>query len=251
MIIEHSRNAQYLSNTYLVCDHAGGSAVVIDAGGPLEPLFAAADRLSVTPSMVLLTHHHFDHVSEVGELVRRWPATPVLISPLERDLVAAATGTIDSGERLTPGELVIRPLHTPGHTLGMLSFLVEHEGFAAVFTGDTLFRDSVGGVRAPGHTTYQALKDSIMGTLMELDPATEIHPGHSEATTVAHEWEHNPFIRIWRGLDREGSQSCVALGDAATLILLGPDYDGGHKAWVRWPDGSDDIVPGSRVEAIT
>jgi glyoxylase-like metal-dependent hydrolase (beta-lactamase superfamily II) len=120
-----------------------------------------------------------------------------------------------------------------------------------VFTGDTLFRDSVGGVRAPGHTTFQALKDSIMGTLMELDSETEIYPGHADATSVAREWEHNPFIRIWRGLDREGTQSCVALGDTATLILLGPDYDGGHKAWVRWPDGSDDVVPGSQVESIT
>jgi len=249
MIIEHSRNAQYLSNTYLVCDHAGGSAVVIDAGGPLEPLFDAAERLSVTPSKVLLTHHHVDHVSDVGALTERWPALAVLISPLERDLVKTATGTIEAGQRMGAGELVIRPLHTPGHTSGMLSFLVEHDGAAAVFTGDTLFRGSVGGVRAPGHTTYQALKDSIMGTLMELDPSTEIHPGHSEPTTVAREWEHNQFIRIWRGLDREGSQPCVALGEPATLILLGPDYDGGHKAWVRWPDGTDDIVPGSRVEA--
>jgi len=249
MIIEHARNPEYLSNTYLVCDKIGGEAVVIDAGGPLEPVFAAADRLAVAPSMVLLTHHHHDHVSEVGGLTARWPDAPVLISPLERDLVGSATGTIDAGDRLTAGELVIRPLHTPGHTRGMLSFLVEHQG-SAVFTGDTLFRGSVGGVRAPGHTTYQALKDSIMGTLMELDPATEIHPGHSEPTTVAREWEHNPFIRIWRGLDKEGSQQCVALGEPATLILLGPDYDGGHKAWVRWPDGSDDIVPGSRVEAV-
>jgi glyoxylase-like metal-dependent hydrolase (beta-lactamase superfamily II) len=251
MIIEHSRNAQDLSNTYLVCDHQGGSAVVIDAGGPLEPLFAAAERLKVVPSMVLLTHHHHDHVGDVGGLVGRWPSLPVLISPLERDLVGAATGTIDTGERLSAGELVIRPLHTPGHTRGMLSYLVEHRGSAAVFTGDTLFRDSVGGVRAPGHTTFQALKDSIMGTLMELDSETEIYPGHADATNVAREWEHNPFIRIWRGLDREGTQSCVALGDTATLILLGPDYDGGHKAWVRWPDGSDDVVPGSQVESIT
>jgi hydroxyacylglutathione hydrolase len=249
MLIEHARHPDYLSNTYLICDHAGGSAVVIDAGGPLGPVFAAAERLSVTPSMVLLTHHHHDHVSEVGGLTSRWPGIPVLISPLERDLVGTATGTIDTGERLHEGELAIRPLHTPGHTRGMLSFLIEHDGSAAVFTGDTLFRDSVGGVRAPGHTTYQALKDSIMGTLMELDPATEIHPGHSEPTSVAREWDHNPFIRIWRGLDREGAQPCVALGESATLILLGPDYDGGHKAWVRWPDGSDDIVPGSRVEA--
>jgi glyoxylase-like metal-dependent hydrolase (beta-lactamase superfamily II) len=249
MIIEHSRNSQYLSNTYLVCDRAGGSAVVIDAGGPLEPVFDAAERLSVTPSKVLLTHHHVDHVSDLGGMRARWPGVPVLINPLERDLVRDATGTIDPGERINVGELVIRPLATPGHTNGMLSFLAEHEGDAAVFTGDTLFRDSVGGVRGPGHTTYQALKDSIMGTLMELDPATEIHPGHSEPSCVAREWEHNPFIRIWRGLDREGSQPCVALGEPATLILLGPDYDGGHKAWVRWPDGSDDIVPGSRVEA--
>jgi len=248
MIIDASRHPEYLSNTYLVCDHTGGSAVVIDAGGPLEPIFAAADRHGVTPSLVLLTHHHHDHVSEVAGLTARWGDLKVLISPLERDLVGTATGTVDAGERLTAGELVIRPLHTPGHTRGMLSFLLEHRGDQAVFTGDTLFRDSVGGVRAPGHTTYQALKDSIMGTLMELDPATEIHPGHSEPTSVAREWDRNPFIRLWRGLDKEGSQACLALGEPATLILLATDYDGGHKAWVRWPDGSDDIVPGSRIE---
>ena len=55
-------------------------------------------------------------------------------------------------------------------------------------------------------------------------------------------------MRIWRGLDPEGDEQCTALGDPATLVLWGPDYDGGHKAWVRWPDGRDDIVPGSRVE---
>ena len=49
-------------------------------------------------------------------------------------------------------------------------------------------------------------------------------------------------------LDKEGVQPCTALGEPATLILLGPDYDGGHKAWIRWPDGADDIVPGSRVQ---
>jgi glyoxylase-like metal-dependent hydrolase (beta-lactamase superfamily II) len=119
---------------------------------------------------------------------------------------------------------------------------------AAVFTGDTLFKGSVGGVRAPGHTSYADLRDSIMGTLMELSPATIVYPGHTDATTVAREWEHNPFIRVWRGLDQEGDAPCAALGEPATLILLGEDYDGGKKAWVRWADGSDDIVPGSRVE---
>jgi hydroxyacylglutathione hydrolase len=164
------------------------------------------------------------------------------------------------------GKLEVRPLKTPGHTAGMLSFLVSEPGGASgrpgagagpggfqggdavVFTGDTLFKGSVGGVRAPGHTTYTDLRDSIMGTLMELPGETLVYPGHTDATTVAREWEHNAFIRVWRGLDAEGSEPCTALGEPATLILLGEDYDGGKKAWVRWPDGKDDIVPGSRVE---
>jgi glyoxylase-like metal-dependent hydrolase (beta-lactamase superfamily II) len=126
----------------------------------------------------------------------------------------------------------------------MLSLLVNGTD---VFTGDTLFKGSVGGVRAPGHTSYADLKSSIMETLLALDPGTRIHPGHTDPTTVAEELEHNPFVRIWRGVDPEGAEPCTALGEPATLILLGPDYDGGHKAWVRWADGADDIVPGSQV----
>ena len=66
---------------------------------------------------------------------------------------------------------------------------------------------------------------------------------------MADELAHNPFVRIWRGEDPEGQKPCTAFGRPATLILLATDYDGGHKAWVRWPGGSDDIVPGSKVEA--
>jgi hypothetical protein len=87
-----------------------------------------------------------------------------------------------------------------------------------------------------------------MGTLMTLAPQTVIYPGHADATTVAREWDSNRFIRIWRGLDPEGDEPCTALGEPAVLVLLGDDYDGGTKAWIRWPDGQDDIVPGSRVQ---
>ena len=250
MIIERATNATLRSNCFLVLDEPGGAAVVIDAGSPVEPLIAAAGRHGVTPSHILLTHHHADHVDGLPELGRCWPEAPVLIHDLERDLVGAATGTIGAGDELTAGALQISPLHTPGHTRGMLSFLVTDGEESVVFTGDTLFRGSVGGVRASGHDTYQALKDSIMGTLMELPPTTLIEPGHSDATSVASEWSRNPFIRVWRGLDREGSDRCLAVGEPATLVLLAPDYDGGTKAWVRWPDGSDDIVPGSRVQRL-
>ena len=103
-------------------------------------------------------------------------------------------------------------------------------------------------MRAPGHTTYEDLRQSIMDKLLALPPETIIRPGHTDPTTVADELETNAFVRIWRGLDPEGDEPCTAFGEPATLVLLGDDYDGGHKAWVRWADGRDDIVPGSQVE---
>jgi glyoxylase-like metal-dependent hydrolase (beta-lactamase superfamily II) len=244
VILERSMNEQFLSNTYLVGDEDGGVAVMIDAGGPVEPLLAAIAERELTLTHILLTHHHHDHVAELAQVLERHPQAQALIHPLERDQVAQATGQIEPRQRLVTGGLQIEPLHTPGHTAGMLSLVVNG---SQVFTGDTLFRNSVGGVRTSGSTSYQDLKDSIMGTLMELPPDTAIRPGHTDPTTVAEEWDGNAFIRVWRGLDPEGDEPCTALGEPATLVLLGDDYDGGHKAWVRWPDGSDDIVPGSQV----
>jgi hydroxyacylglutathione hydrolase len=245
VIIERSMNDDFLSNTYLVADELGAHAVMIDAGGPVAPLLEVLERMRLTLTHVLLTHHHHDHISELAQVRERYPEAEVLIHALERDDVEAATGTMAPGESISSGALEIEPIHTPGHTAGMLSLLVSGND---VFTGDTLFKDSVGGVRAPGHTTYQDLKTSIMDKLLKLPPATRIHPGHTDPTTVGAELEHNPFVRIWRGADPEGTEPCIALGERATLILFARDYDGGHKAWVRWPDGSDDIVPGSQVK---
>lgn len=237
---------QWLSNTYLVYDEPGGSAVIVDAGGPVDPLLGTITGQNLTLTHVLLTHHHFDHVAELDVLLDSFPDVEVFIHPAEKAQVSRATGVIEAGGKLETGKLTIEAIGTPGHTAGGLAFLVNRE---QVFTGDTLFKGSVGGVRAPGHTTYGDLKSSIIDGLMKLAPSTVIRPGHSEPTTVADEWDNNSFIRIWRGLDGEGRRSCKAIGEPATLILLGSDYDGGHKAWVRWPDGSDDIVPGSAIEA--
>jgi glyoxylase-like metal-dependent hydrolase (beta-lactamase superfamily II) len=245
VIIERSMHEGFLSNTYLVADELGAHAVMIDAGGPVQPLLDVLSRMRFSLTHVLLTHHHHDHVAELDQVLERHPGTPVLIHPVERELVPRVTGTMQPGQTISSGALEIAPLHTPGHTGGMLSLLV---GGTDLFTGDTLFKRSVGGVRAPGHTTYADLRSSIMDTLLKLPPETRIHPGHTDPTTVADELEHNPFVRVWRGLDPEGEDPCTALGEPATLVLMAPDYDGGDKAWVRWPDGSDDIVPGSQVQ---
>jgi hydroxyacylglutathione hydrolase len=245
VLVERSMNEQFLSNTYLVADELGSQAAMIDAGGPVGPLLDVVKRMRFQLSHILLTHHHHDHIAELDEVLAQHPGTPVFAHPLERAHVPQATDDLNPGNPIECGALTIEPLHTPGHTAGMVSLLIDDHD---VFTGDTLFRGSVGGVRAPGHTTYADLKNSIMDTLLTLPPETRIHPGHTEPTTVAEELERNPFVRIWRGVDPEGTEQCTAMGDPATLILLAEDYDGGHKAWVRWPDGSDDIVPGSQVQ---
>jgi hydroxyacylglutathione hydrolase len=221
MIVERSMSPQWLSNTYLVAAARGGEAFLVDAGGPVAPLISKAGELDLDVTHVLLTHHHHDHVAELDSLTERWPDAEVLIHPAERSLMDGATGDLEPDTELEIGGLTVRTLHTPGHTAGMLSLLVDGSD---VFTGDTLFKGSVGGVRAPGSTGYDDLKRSIMDVLLALPLETRIRPGHTDPTTVGD-----------------------ALGEKATLVLLGDDYDGGHKAWVRWPDGRDDIVPGSKV----
>jgi glyoxylase-like metal-dependent hydrolase (beta-lactamase superfamily II) len=245
MLVDRSMHSKYLSNAYLVHDEPGGKAVFIDSGAPLQPLIDSIERYEVTPTHLLLTHHHHDHVENNAAIKERF-GVEVLAHPLEAEQLDGVDRTIEPGENvLETGGLTIGALHTPGHTAGMLSFVVNGED---VFTGDTLFKGSVGGVKAPGSTSFADIKASVMETLMKLPPRTRLHPGHTDETTVADEWDNNPFVRMWRGLDDEGNEPCRVWDRDATLVLWAPDYDGGHKAWIRWADtGDDDIVPGSQV----
>lgn len=244
--IERSMHPGYLSNAYLVVDEAGGAAVIIDAGAPPEPLLEAIERSGVDVTHLLLTHHHHDHV-ESSAIFKERLGVEVLAHPLEAARLEGVDREVEAGQLvLETGDLRIGALHTPGHTDGMLSFVVNGED---VFTGDTLFKGSVGGVKAPGATSFADLKTSVMDVLMQLPPQTRLHPGHTDPTTVGEEWEQNAFVRVWRGLDPEGGERCTVWGQGATLVLWAPDYDGGHKAWIRWDEsGADDIVPGSQVE---
>jgi len=72
-------------------------------------------------------------------------------------------------------------------------------------------------------------------------------PGHTEETTIGREWEENPFVRVWRGVEPEGTEAVRVGGEEAVLVVWSPDYDGKGKAWVRFDDGTDSIVGGSRV----
>jgi hydroxyacylglutathione hydrolase len=220
VLIERSMHPGYLSNAYLVADEPGGTAVFVDSGAPIEPLLQTAERWHVQPRCVLRTHSHHDHVEHEHEL-----GIEVVTSDLEA------------------GGLRIEALPTPGHSDDGVSFVVNRE---VCFSGDTLFKDAVGGTR----DDFEGVRRSVMDVLMALPPETRVLPGHTDETTIGREWEHNPFVRVWRGVDPEGSEPCRVGGEEATIVVWSPDYDGKGKAWVRLGGGRDAIVGGSRIERL-
>jgi len=244
VIVERAEHPRWTSNAYLVADGEGGHGVLVDSNGVEAPLLELVEAARLTITHVLVTHHHPDHVVDVTGLARRF-GVPVVGSPLAAEAGVPLDETIDDGDVVRSGGLEIEAIATPGHCRDHLALLVNG---GDCFTADCLFRGTVGGTLGGGPTGYADQVHSIMERLMSLPHATCIHPGHTLPSTVGDEWERNPFIRIWRGLDPEGAEPCRVRGADATLILFGPDYDGTHKAWVRYPDGRDAIVGGSQVE---
>ncbi len=246
MIVEKSMDPTWLSNTWLVADRPGGHGVLIDTGGPTEPILARIRELDLTVRHALLTHHHIDHVA-YSDVYRKELGTETYAHVDEAELFGSGLQhELQSDALLEVGDLTIKALHIPGHTKGQLAFVVNDE---RVFTGDTLFKGSVGGTRGPGHSTFADLRRSIMEVLMNLPHTYEVHPGHTDPTTIGAEWEHNPFVRAWRADLDEPLQGtpCTVAGTPAKLLLRAPDYDGGTKCWVRFRIGDEAIVGGSRV----
>ena len=217
MLIERSIDPGWLSNAYLVADEEGGAAVFVDSGAPMDSLLEAARSWNVQPRHVLRTHADQDHVAHEAEL-----GVEVVTGPLE------------------VGGLRVEALATPGHSDDHVAFVVNDE---LCFSGDILFKDAVGGGQ-----DVPAIRRSVMDVLMKLPHETRVLPGHTDETTIGREWEDNPFVRVWRGLDPEGDEPCTVGGEEATIIIWSPDYDGKGKALVRFTDGREAIVGGSRVE---
>ena len=222
MVVERSMDPGWLSNAYLVYAEPGGTAVFVDSGAPLEPLLATVERERLRPTHLLTTHSHGDHVAGHEELTSRF-GIPVVTDAVET------------------GGLAIEAIPTPGHSDDMVAFVVNDEG---VFSGDTLFKDAVGG------GSFEQIRSAVMDVFMQMPHELRVYPGHTDETTLAREWEHNPFVRVWRGVEPEGTESVRVGGEDATLVVWSPDYDGKGKAWVRFTDGRDAIVGGSRVERL-
>ena len=170
---------------------------------------------------MLRTHSHVDHVAHEEELTSRF-GIPVV------------TGAVETGG------LRIESIPTPGHSDDGVAFVVD----GLCFSGDTLFRDAVGGGPA------DIVRDSVMERLMALPHETRVLPGHTIETTIGREWERNPFVRYWRGLDPEAGGRCRVGGVDAVVVVESPDYDGKGKLLVRLDSGEERIIGASRVELL-
>jgi glyoxylase-like metal-dependent hydrolase (beta-lactamase superfamily II) len=221
VLVEKSMHPEWLSNAFAVADREGGTGLIVDSGADVAPLVAALERWGAAPAAILRTHAHHDHVVHEQELADRY-GVPVVAEPGEWDF----------------GGLHVRGVATPGHSDDMVAFFIED----AVFTGDTLFKDAVGG------GDPDQVRAAVMDVFMALPDETHVLPGHTDETTIGREREENPFIRVWRGAEPEGTERVRVNGRDATLIVWSPDYDGKGKAWVRFDDGSDAIVGGTPGE---
>jgi hydroxyacylglutathione hydrolase len=203
----------WLSNAYLAWDEDSREAFFVDSGAPLEPLLAAVEREGLTVTALLTTHGHGDHVAGDSELERRFGVR--------------GTQQVDWAETIS----------TPGHADDHVAFVVD----GVCFSGDLLFKDAVG-----GGPDANVIRESVL-KLMQLADDTRVLPGHTDETTVGRERAENPFLRYWLA-GEELDERCRVAGDEATLVVWSPDYDGNGKALVRFPDGRESIVGGSRIE---
>lgn len=188
-------------NCYLVPGPASGNLYIIDPGDDVADIAEAAARFTYKEAVILLTHGHVDHIGAIGELCRKLKISKVFVHPADlvlysspenhvlpyippaRDLPPASAGW--------PVQEDFKVIETPGHTPGCVCFLFPE--YNALFTGDTLFRGSVGRTDLPGGDT-DSLMNSIHEKLMPLDDSLRIYPGHGYSSTMGVEKKSNPYF---------------------------------------------------------
>ncbi|HEX6989371.1 MAG TPA: MBL fold metallo-hydrolase [Bacillota bacterium] len=197
------------ANCYVLVDREGGQALVIDPGAPDPWLWEQVEGLRV--QAIVLTHAHFDHIGAVAELHRR-TAAPILIHEAEagwltdpvlngsarwedqigRVTAPPAHGRLEPGRPLAFAGREIEVRHTPGHSPGSVSLILDDLCFA----GDTLFYRSIGRTDLPGGD-HPTLLSSIRTQLLSLDDEVTVLPGHGPSTTIGDERRFNPFLKGW------------------------------------------------------
>ncbi len=204
--VETFTDMSFGTNSYIVWREGAQEVLLIDAGMAVSAILEFLEKRGMTLEAVLLTHGHPDHIVGAAEIAEATGA-PVYLHEIDSKMVEMMPPTLlamlgidkldvpdefkplNDGQVLELAGLEIKVLHTPGHSPGSVSFLVD----GALFDGDLVFRASIGRTDFPGGD-LELLMRSVKEKVFVLDPETKIHPGHMGPTTVGLEKRTNPFL---------------------------------------------------------
>jgi glyoxylase-like metal-dependent hydrolase (beta-lactamase superfamily II) len=214
MVIETFPVGPLQCNCSIVVDGETRRAIVIDPGGDFDHIRARLEKNGASVVQIVHTHTHIDHVGATAPL-QRWSSAQARIHEADRFLydllpvqaemlglplpeVCDMEGDLVDDGVVRAGGLELLVLHTPGHTPGSVSFLMQIAGSAVAFTGDTLFRRGIGRTDLWGGDTDLIFR-SLRTRLMTLAESTKVIAGHGPATTIGEERRGNPFLRASGG----------------------------------------------------
>lgn len=206
MILDVHAVGMIQANCYILGDEETREAVVIDPGGDTPVILKSLQARSLKPVAILATHGHFDHVEGLASL-KRATGAPIHVHRGDLPLIQGMAGQgllfgvrvesapppdvfLEDGDAVSFGNLAVEVIHTPGHSLGSVSYRIDRK----VFVGDLLFAGSIGRTDLQGGD-YDTLIRSVRTRIFTLPDDTTVYPGHGPATTVAVEKRTNPFFR--------------------------------------------------------
>ncbi|MCD7765614.1 MAG: MBL fold metallo-hydrolase [Lachnospiraceae bacterium] len=193
------------TNSYLAKNKKTGELLIIDPADQPDRLAQKISTMDGTPAAILLTHGHFDHIGAASALKEKYGISicamkeeEEVLNDAQKNLTAwsgdgytlSADRFFRDGETVTLAGFLIQVLHTPGHTIGSACYYLPEE--QVLFSGDTLFRCSVGRTDFPTGS-MGAIHRSIHEKLFVLPDETEVFPGHDAATSIQYEKQFNPY----------------------------------------------------------
>ena len=206
-VLEMLPLGDFQANAFLV-RHAedSGRCWIVDCGPGPEPMLEAIERHGLTPSGIVLTHCHHDHIGGIDQVLAKHGPMPIACHELEKEWNGSPELNLSvflgTPQTATPPDVILQDggdcplgpdwqiIHVPGHSPGSVAFL--HGPSGVMIAGDTLFQGSIGRIDFPT-SDPQAMRESLV-RLMELPDDTQVLPGHGGPTTIGQERAGNPFI---------------------------------------------------------
>lgn len=206
MIIKNFYTGPLSVNSYVVTDEKTKKTFMVDPGGHNTDMVNYIKENELDLEYIILTHAHGDHIGGVPDMKKEFPNTKLLGCIYDKEMFENAKLNMSSmiygypveftadkyvadGDIMKIGEMELKFFHTPGHTPGGMCIQLED----VVFSGDTLFEQSIGRTDFPG-SSFQAIVKSIHEKLFVLPDSTKVLPGHMGTTTIGFEKENNPFV---------------------------------------------------------